>query len=44
VQIVLYGHTRTIERVHWSFIHVTQGAPGARRERGEEPELPLSTP
>jgi uncharacterized heparinase superfamily protein len=41
VQIVIYGHTRVAGRVHWSFTHVTAGAPDARRARGNEPELPL---
>ncbi|HXF87344.1 MAG TPA: heparinase II/III family protein [Xanthobacteraceae bacterium] len=41
VQIVIYGHTRAAGRVHWSFTHVTAGAPDARRARGDEPELPL---
>jgi uncharacterized heparinase superfamily protein len=41
VQIVIYGRARKIPRVHWSFMHVTP-AGGARRGRGEEPELPLA--
>jgi uncharacterized heparinase superfamily protein len=41
VQIVIYGHARQVERVHWSFSHVTPAASGPRRERGDEPELPL---
>ena len=41
VQIVIYGRARKIPRVHWSFMHVTP-ASGARRGRGEEPELPLA--
>jgi uncharacterized heparinase superfamily protein len=44
VQIVIYGHARQVERVHWSFSHVTPAAGGTRRERGDEPELPLTTP
>jgi uncharacterized heparinase superfamily protein len=43
VQIVLHGHTRTVGRVRWSFTHVTPGASGPRRERGDEPELPLTS-
>jgi hypothetical protein len=43
VQIVIYGHTRAAGRVHWSFSHVTPAMPDARRERGDEPELPLTT-
>jgi uncharacterized heparinase superfamily protein len=41
VQIVIYGHARQVERVHWSFSHVTPAGTGTRRERGDEPELPL---
>ena len=44
VQIVIFGHARTVERVHWSFTHVTPGSAGGRHERGDEPELPLTTP
>jgi uncharacterized heparinase superfamily protein len=44
VQIVVYGHARTVQRVQWTFVRVN-AAPGVaavtRRNRGEEPELPL---
>jgi uncharacterized heparinase superfamily protein len=45
VQIVIYGHARTVPRVQWTFARVN-AAPGAavstaRRGRNEEPELPL---
>jgi uncharacterized heparinase superfamily protein len=40
IQIVIYGHARKVPRVQWSFTHVTPSA-GARRGRGEEPQLPL---
>jgi uncharacterized heparinase superfamily protein len=44
VQVVIYGRARKVPRVHWSFSRVaSQGAGGGRR-RGDEPELPLSTP
>ncbi len=43
VQIVIYGHARTVDRVRWSFTRSTP-AGGARRERNDEPELPLSAP
>jgi uncharacterized heparinase superfamily protein len=44
LQIVIYGRARKIPRVHWTFSHVaSSGAAGGRR-RGDEPELPLSTP
>jgi uncharacterized heparinase superfamily protein len=44
VQIVIYGRARKVPRVHWSFAHVTPASGGKARGRGEEPELPLSTP
>ena len=44
IQIVIYGHARQTDRVHWTFSHVTHPATGARRDRGDEPELPLATP
>ena len=44
VQIVIYGHARQVDRVHWSFTRSTTAGTGGRRERGEEPELPLTTP
>ncbi len=44
VQIVIYGHARQVERVHWSFSHVTPAGGSVRRERSDEPELPLNTP
>ena len=43
-QIVIYGHARVVERVHWSFTHVTPAGTAPRRDRGDEPELPLTTP
>jgi uncharacterized heparinase superfamily protein len=42
MQIVIHGHARQMDRVHWTFSHVSPSAAGARRERGDEPELPLS--
>jgi uncharacterized heparinase superfamily protein len=44
VQIVIYGHARQADRVHWSFSRVTPAGTGPRRERGDEPELPLTSP
>jgi uncharacterized heparinase superfamily protein len=44
IQIVIYGHARQTDRVHWTFSHTTHPAPGTRRDRGDEPELPLTTP
>ena len=44
VQIVIYGHARETDRVHWSITHVTPTGTSARRARGDEPELPLTTP
>ena len=44
VQIVIYGRARKIPRVHWTFTHVAASGSSAGRKRGEEPELPLSTP
>ncbi len=41
IQVVIYGHARKVPRVQWSFTHVTPSAGGARRDRGEEPQLPL---
>ncbi len=43
VQIVIYGHARTVDRVRWSFTRSTP-AGGSRRERNDDPELPLSAP
>ena len=40
-QVVIYGRAREINRVHWTFSHVPHLAPGAKRQRGPEPELPL---
>ena len=40
VQLVIYGHARDVARVQWTLSHAPPG-PGARRPRGEEPELPL---
>jgi uncharacterized heparinase superfamily protein len=44
VQLVIYGRARKIPRVHWTFAHVATPSSAADRRRGEEPELPLSTP
>jgi uncharacterized heparinase superfamily protein len=44
VQIVIYGRARKIPRVHWSFAHVSSSGAGGRRNRGDEPELPLTAP
>jgi uncharacterized heparinase superfamily protein len=43
VQIVVYGRARKVMRVQWSFAPAPPSAlaAGARRERGEEPQLPL---
>jgi uncharacterized heparinase superfamily protein len=45
VQIVIYGRARNVMRVQWTFAHVTPpgaaASAGARRGRGEEPQLPL---
>jgi uncharacterized heparinase superfamily protein len=40
-QVVIYGRAREFHRVHWTFSHVPHLAPGAKRPRGPEPELPL---
>jgi uncharacterized heparinase superfamily protein len=44
VQIVIYGHASSSDRVRWSFTRSTTGGTSPRRERTDEPELPLSTP
>ena len=44
VQIVIYGRARKMPRVHWTFAHVASSGSSAGRTRGDEPELPLSTP
>jgi uncharacterized heparinase superfamily protein len=44
MQIVIYGRARKIARVQWTFVHVAPGssaAAEARRDRGDEPQLPL---
>jgi uncharacterized heparinase superfamily protein len=43
VQIVVYGRARKVMRVRWSFVSTPTGALAAssRRDRGEEPQLPL---
>jgi uncharacterized heparinase superfamily protein len=43
VQIVIYGRARKVMRVQWSFAQAPPGAgaAGARRDRSEEPQLPL---
>jgi uncharacterized heparinase superfamily protein len=40
-QVVIYGRAREFHRVHWTFSHVPHLAPGAKRPRAPEPELPL---
>jgi uncharacterized heparinase superfamily protein len=40
-QVVIYGRAREFHRVHWTFSHVPHLAPGAKRPRGPEPQLPL---
>jgi uncharacterized heparinase superfamily protein len=44
VQIVIYGHARELDRVHWSFSRAAPAGHTARRERADEPELPLVSP
>ncbi len=41
VQIVIYGHARKQPTLRWSFRHTPAAAPGTRRLRPDEPELPL---
>jgi len=42
VQVVVYGRARKVMRVQWSFAHVPAAAlAAARRDRSEEPQLPL---
>ena len=41
VQIVIYGGTRKTPRVRWSFRHTPTNMPGNRKDRPDEPELPL---
>jgi uncharacterized heparinase superfamily protein len=43
VQIVIYGRARKVMRVQWSFASAPTGAlaTATRRDRGEEPQLPL---
>jgi len=43
VQIVVYGRARKAMRVQWTFAfsHPPPGAGLARRNRGEDPQLPL---
>ena len=40
-QVVIHGSAREINRVHWTFSYVPHLAPGAKRQRGPEPQLPL---
>jgi uncharacterized heparinase superfamily protein len=40
VQIVIYGRARKVMRVQWT-LSLSPTATGARRARGEEPQLPL---
>jgi uncharacterized heparinase superfamily protein len=41
VQIVIYGHARSPDRVRWSFRHTPPVTPGNRPDPEAEPELPL---
>jgi uncharacterized heparinase superfamily protein len=43
MQIVVYGRARKTPRVQWTFAHVPPGgaSTGPRRDRAEEPQLPL---
>jgi uncharacterized heparinase superfamily protein len=44
MQIVIYGRARKAARVQWTFLHVPPGGiggDGVRRDRGDEPQLPL---
>ena len=43
VQLVIYGRARKVMRVQWTFVlsHAVPGAGLARRDRGDEPQLPL---
>jgi uncharacterized heparinase superfamily protein len=42
IQIVIFGHARRVPQVHWTFVQSTPSTGTApRRNRGEEPELPL---
>jgi uncharacterized heparinase superfamily protein len=41
VQIVIYGKARQQSRVRWSFRHTPPSAPDTRKDRPDEPELPL---
>jgi len=41
VQIVIYGHARSHDKVRWTFRHAPPAPTGTRPERAEEPELPL---
>ena len=41
MQIVVYGRARKTPRVQWTFAHVPPGGTSPRRDRGEEPQLPL---
>jgi uncharacterized heparinase superfamily protein len=41
VQIVIYGHARTQNKVQWAFSHTPRGARNQREPRPDEPELPL---
>jgi uncharacterized heparinase superfamily protein len=41
LQLVINGHARKVPRVQWTLAHVPAPGTGARRGRGEEPQLPL---
>lgn len=41
VQLVIYGRACKVMRVHWTLAQVPPPSAGARRGRGEDPQLPL---
>jgi uncharacterized heparinase superfamily protein len=41
VQLVIYGRARNVMRVQWTFVQATPPSAALRRERGEDPQLPL---
>jgi uncharacterized heparinase superfamily protein len=41
VQLVIHGRARNVMRVQWTFAQSASPSPGARRARGEDPQLPL---
>jgi len=40
VQIVIHGHARDVQRIHWTFAHQDAHEP-VRRSQRDEPQLPL---